>query len=1437
QFTTANRVTFYNLREGTHIFSVKLADGNGGATTQTFTVMPTFTTEAEPNDDPTFANPLTTDAMMRGFNAVDGDVDWYLIDRAAGQFNQIDLHIERPAGVGQTIVSVFDVDAPQEGAVLSEIRADATTRQRAQLSLGFNERTNGFLVRVQAEGENPAAGYELSLALTHRDERSVMETERNDTPNFANPIFLPAAGFEIIGRADRSGDVDWYRLDVPSPTPRLLSIIFSTASEIHFPTVLLNVYAGTRVTPESQIGGLELTPANPGPSALKTAVTPGTYLLGVENAEGQSESTYRLRLRPDNIPAEVMWEIEPNGDRTGATPIAIDAQVQGTSWHPDDDLDWFRLPINQRGMLSLGLHRTDAPGIPLQIEMRLTDTSGVDVSRTNGSAHLSADVRPGTYFIELDPDAVDTTAEYTLTPLLIDSASHNGVDDVLGRGSELMVTLNWISGRSAAFRIESPDIRVAMIDEGDGAYIGKYAVPLGLQIDNGEIIIELGLQDSVWRNEIRLRDAVTIDTLSPQIAQVRHDAVQPNGEIQPVGVGQTVHINLTSETGGSGTFKIEKGNFRVFGDLFDDGVHDDELEADGIYGGSYTVRLGDNVTGATVTGTLTDRAGNVAERAARKTLTLDTEPPEIRSITFSVIRQGALIPGNGQTITLLAGDLLTVTLEGEVNGKAEFDLGETPSALPLFDDGTRGDRQSNDGLYTAEHIVRENDSATNAVITGRLTDEAGNTNEMTSPVLIDIDTTPPPIHTIAHNGTNRPFVAGDRLVIRLSGELGGTATFDIGNFKTGLIMVDDASGEDEVANDGIYTGLYEIVAGDNAPDVVITGHLVDTGGNRSVVRSGRRVTIDAVPPEAITGVTAVDRPNDQGNQLVVTWEVPSAVPDFARFHIYREAAPIRSTSGLIPISQNLVVREQATATITVPSNNFAYYIAVTAVDQADNESSLSIENGSAFGPIRAFDNLPPPSVVGVKAADKPDDNGKTLIVSWAPLAIGDQHAQQFDDFARYQIYVDSRPIKAVGNLTPALTLVDVNAIEAEVPVESDQMDFYVAVTAVDENDNRAPLELAPDGSVFGPVQSRDESPPDPILNVVAIDTPSDPGKSLTVGWTPQIDAGVSHYQVYLSELPIRNVEDLADIDPIRVEGEATDFTDILTPIDGVDFYIAIRAVDLSGNISDLDATGRTVDGPVQSVSNLIRSAAQTTITAGFDPKTKVTLPPNAAQDGQTIDIFLPSDEVLLAQIDEANHFLAEAHIDEQIDFEFQDSVREFVLAGAQSQPDQLARPAALTLSYPVETQTRIPPEVENDLRVFRLNTRGRVALWELVPGEQHVNREDKTVTSFTEQLGVFRVARLQLPNNLKDVVVFPNPFIPDQSASKQVTFLNLTANATIEIYTLNGERVRSITVQNSAGTATWGGRNDSGREVASGLYIYLIRSDLDKAVGRIMVMR
>jgi subtilisin family serine protease len=81
------------------------------------------------------------------------------------------------------------------------------------------------------------------------------------------------------------------------------------------------------------------------------------------------------------------------------------------------------------------------------------------------------------------------------------------------------------------------------------------------------------------------------------------------------------------------------------------------------------------------------------------------------------------------------------------------------------------------------------------------------------------------------------------------------------------------------------------------------------------------------------------------------------------------------------------------------------------------------------------------------------------------------------------------------------------------------------------------------------------------------------------------------------------------------------------------------------------------------------------------------------------------------------------------------------------------------------------------------------------------------------------------------VVAFPNPA---KFSSGSVTFVLPPSlqgsNLTIKLYTIAGELVRQLT------GLTWDGRNDAGAEVATGTYIFLVKTDAGSARGRVAVI-
>ncbi len=81
-----------------------------------------------------------------------------------------------------------------------------------------------------------------------------------------------------------------------------------------------------------------------------------------------------------------------------------------------------------------------------------------------------------------------------------------------------------------------------------------------------------------------------------------------------------------------------------------------------------------------------------------------------------------------------------------------------------------------------------------------------------------------------------------------------------------------------------------------------------------------------------------------------------------------------------------------------------------------------------------------------------------------------------------------------------------------------------------------------------------------------------------------------------------------------------------------------------------------------------------------------------------------------------------------------------------------------------------------------------------------------------------------ITSDLKNVIAFPNPYVI-HNASDELKF-NYDGEATVHIYTVSGDLVRVLNINEN-----WDGKNQQGRDVASGVYLYLLTAE-DGSVGR-----
>lgn len=87
---------------------------------------------------------------------------------------------------------------------------------------------------------------------------------------------------------------------------------------------------------------------------------------------------------------------------------------------------------------------------------------------------------------------------------------------------------------------------------------------------------------------------------------------------------------------------------------------------------------------------------------------------------------------------------------------------------------------------------------------------------------------------------------------------------------------------------------------------------------------------------------------------------------------------------------------------------------------------------------------------------------------------------------------------------------------------------------------------------------------------------------------------------------------------------------------------------------------------------------------------------------------------------------------------------------------------------------------------------------------------------------------------LDEIVVYPNPVrFPESTV---LTFGNVAAPTDVEIFTVDGRRVRQL--QLVPGDAQYGLTNDDGQALASGVYVYLMTDgEGNSRTGKFAVLR
>jgi hypothetical protein len=110
------------------------------------------------------------------------------------------------------------------------------------------------------------------------------------------------------------------------------------------------------------------------------------------------------------------------------------------------------------------------------------------------------------------------------------------------------------------------------------------------------------------------------------------------------------------------------------------------------------------------------------------------------------------------------------------------------------------------------------------------------------------------------------------------------------------------------------------------------------------------------------------------------------------------------------------------------------------------------------------------------------------------------------------------------------------------------------------------------------------------------------------------------------------------------------------------------------------------------------------------------------------------------------------------------------------------------------------------------------------------------------------VDNARISSDLDRIKVVPNPYLVSSlyepefgelryEPLRQIQFIHLPSRCTITIFTVAGDLVKTITHDSQNGQETWDLRAEGGRELVTGIYLYLVKSDSGEFLSKFAIIK
>ncbi|MDF1554266.1 MAG: invasin domain 3-containing protein [Deferrisomatales bacterium] len=387
-----------------------------------------------------------------------------------------------------------------------------------------------------------------------------------------------------------------------------------------------------------------------------------------------------------------------------------------------------------------------------------------------------------------------------------------------GGCQEIVVTLRGVMDRAATFTVDGvTPAPVAMAEIDDGVYVGKVAVPAGLNLPAAALTGTL-------------TDPASGEVVTTSGGTLVIDAVGPGAVPR---ILATVPWAGEIELAWDSSPAADVAEYRIYR-----GEGADPVTTGAAYETTAALSFTDTtlIPGIEYRYTVVpvDNAGNPGARSDIVAATaVAGDGPKVSAVTVEPFGRPAR-----------PGAVLSLTLTGQSGGTATLDLGTLATGIALTETGRSG-------VYTATYTVPEAAVAATKSshrLVAHLADAFGATAQA-GPELVIVgldalnDHTAPVIAGASHDGFqvagfSGTLVAGDLLSVTLQGEPYGYASFAIDGVTSGVEMTETPPGS------GTYTGSYTVGWGDEGAAATLTATLADEAGNATTTAVGKPLAFD-----------------------------------------------------------------------------------------------------------------------------------------------------------------------------------------------------------------------------------------------------------------------------------------------------------------------------------------------------------------------------------------------------------------------------------------------------------------------------------------------------------------------------------------------------------------------------------------------------------------